>query len=99
MLDFYLINEDKPKPSSPELGKLTFIGGLDTQTFDNLKKKGIIDERFEYYCDFRWGILQIKQMKQIINQKHLQVDADVFKILYILDTAEQAKCGLIAYGD
>lgn len=99
MLDFYLISDNQPKPYYPEKVGLEYIGGLDSDTFENLKSKGIIDKRFDYYSDFRWGTLLIKQIKQRIIQYQFQADQEIKKLSAFLDLAEQKSCGLIAYGD
>lgn len=97
MLDFYLINDDQVKPSSPQEKKL--VGGLDDHTFENLKSKGVIDSRFDYYSDFRWGTPLIKQIREKILQKQIQSDSDVKQLLKLLDIADKEQSGLIAYSD
>lgn len=99
MLDFYFIKDDQKKPLHPEHSRLEFAGGLDYQTFENLKKKGIIDSRFDYYSDFRIETLQIKQIRQTILQESIQIDSDAMKLTQLLDTAEKKQSGLIAFGD
>jgi hypothetical protein len=99
MLDFYIIKDDQAKPNYPEQLGLEFVGGLDNKTFDNLKNKGIIDRRFDYYSDFRLGSLLIKQIRQTISQKQLQADSDVKKLTQLFDNADKKQSGLIAYGD
>lgn len=67
MLDFYYIEDEKSKPDS--LGELDFAGELDDKTFHNLQKKGIIDEHFDYYSDFRWSVSILKQIRGRIKEK------------------------------
>jgi hypothetical protein len=98
MLDFYLINDDQPKPSYPEQVDLIYIAGLDSKTFANLVKKGIIDSRFDYYSDFRWNMQLVEQL----NSKALKAnksDLDIGGLKIILDKAMDSKNGLIAFGD
>lgn len=99
MLDFYTIKDDQSKPKYPEQTGLEFVGGIDDITFYNLQSKGIIDERFDYYSDFRLGTASIKQIRQNIFQKQLQDDLDVKKLVQLFDIADKKQIGLIAYGD
>ena len=99
MLDFYIIKDDQVKPNYPEQLALEFAGGLDTETFDNLQNKGIIDSRFDYYSDFRLETLLIKQIRLTIIQKQFQTDSDVKKLIQLFDTADEKQSGLLAYGD
>lgn len=99
MLDFYTIKDDQANSSYPEEAGLEFAGDLDDITFDLLQNKGVIDQRFDYYSDFRWGTALIQQMQQYILQKQLQSDSDVKKLLLLLDAAEREQSGLAAYGD
>lgn len=99
MLDFYIIEDDQPKPSNLGRNNLTYAGGLDNKTFDSLRRKGIIDDRFDYYSDFRWGTQLITQIRKAIQNEKMEKDSDVQSLLTLLNTAEQKKSGLIAYGD
>lgn len=53
MLDFYKISDETPKPDWPEKINLEKVDGLEQDDFDDLKKKGLIEERFDYSMDFR----------------------------------------------
>jgi len=99
MLDFYLIADDQPRPKDPGKSMLVYAGGLEDDTFHNLQKKGVIDERFDYYSDFRWGTELIEQIKQSIWKKNLERDTDVQKLMELLHIAEENGSGLMAYGD
>lgn len=99
MLDFYLIQSDQPKPGYPEQVDLEFAGGLDDGTFDNLKKKGIIEDRFDYYTDFRWSASVVDQKYTEIFENKLDQDSDVKKLFEVLEKARKKECGLIAYCD
>ena len=98
MLDFYFIPDDTSKPNDgPPV--LDFVGDLDPKTFSNLQKKGVIDDRFDYYSDFRWSETLVKQIRQIIESKQMHSDTDVKQLLELLDSAIAKQSGLIAYGD
>lgn len=99
MLDFYIINDEQSSPGYPENQGFHSIGGLSNKIFESLQIKGLIDERFDYYCDFRWGSSLIKQMRQNILKKQLQRDDDVKALMKLLDAAIIMQCGLIAYAD
>jgi hypothetical protein len=99
MLDFYIIEDDKAKPSTLGQHNLTYAGGLDDKTFDNLQRKGIIGDRFDYYSNFRWGTQLIEQMRQTIQKKKMEKDSDVQTLVTLLDIAGRQNSGLIAYGD
>lgn len=99
MLDFYCIKDNQSKPEYPEKAGLEFVGGLDQETVDRLKIKGVFDERFEYYSDVRLGTERIKQMRVNILEKQLQADIDVRKLIILFDLADLQQSGLIAYGD
>ncbi|WP_294677153.1 hypothetical protein [uncultured Fluviicola sp.] len=98
MLDFYFIAEEISKPINEPLG-LDFAGDLDNKTFANLQKKGIIDDRFDYYSDFRWSKLILNQIRERIDRKQMHFDTDVIKLLRLINTALETKSDLIAYGD
>ncbi|MCD2421428.1 hypothetical protein LQ567_01545 [Niabella pedocola] len=99
MLDFYIIQDGQPQPDYPEQAGLEFVGGLDRQTFDHLKNSGVIGLQHDFYTDLRLDAEFIKQIRQYIFKKRLQADADVRKLLLLLDMAEQSQSGLIAYAD
>lgn len=99
MLDFYTIEDDRPKPNYPAQQNLKYVGGLDNKTFHNLQQKGIIDDRFDYYSDFRLGTQVIAEIRKRIETKKMEKDSDVQLLLNLLEIAEQENSGLIAYGD
>lgn len=99
MLDFYLINDDQTKPSSPEQLELKYVGGLNEATFENLQDKNIFDDRFDYYKDFRWTTTIIKQLRETVSKKQMQADTDIQQLIKLLDLADKNKSGLIAYAD
>jgi hypothetical protein len=99
MLDFYLISDEETKPAYPEKIGLVLAGSLDNETFERLKRKQVIDGRFDYYTDFRWSRALTMQMRSKILQHQLQADSDVQKLLNLLNLADQHNSGLIAYAD
>jgi hypothetical protein len=99
MLDFYLIHDDLPKPNYPEQAGLEIAGGLDYDSYEYLLSKNLIDKRFDYYSDFRWGSVMIKQISEKINQSGLKADFKVRKFYDLINLASNRKCGLIAFCD
>lgn len=98
MLDFYLINDEQKTPKHPKQINLRYICGLDSKTFENLKEKGIIDSRFDYYSDFRWRTKLVKEIN-IKALKNKGIDTDIKKLYLILEKALETKSGIIAYCD
>lgn len=98
MLDFYLLPDDQNIPDYPEEGEGQGIGGLDQVTFERLKFKKIIPERFDYYADFRWDRALVQQILENI-QKQLGDDTDVKPLRRMLDAAKERDSGLVAYAD
>ncbi|WP_430406352.1 hypothetical protein [Fluviicola sp.] len=98
MLDFYFIADDQTKPNNPDRA-LELAGSLDAKTFDNLIQKGMIDSSFDYYSDFRWSEMLVKQIRQAIETKQMYSDTDVKKLLELIDSALSKQSGLMAYGD
>lgn len=97
MLDFYLLSDAESKPKPDELGNLDYAGGLESNIYNRLVRKGIIDSRFDYYSDFRWGNQLIKQIDSKAND--FSGDSDVNKLKEIIDKAINKELGLIAIGD
>lgn len=95
MLDFYLISDASKSPKSPK--DLRYIGGLEDDVFWRLKGKGLIDKQHDYYSDFRWKSDVISQVRQRIAK--LESDSDVQALKKIVDSAQNANSGAIAYGD
>jgi hypothetical protein len=98
MLDFYLLADEKKAPNYPEQTGVNIIGQIDQQTFERLKLKKIIPERFDYHSDFRWDKDLIQQIGKNI-QKQAIPDSDVNTLLQMLDAAQAQDSGLIAYAD
>nr|WP_199079621.1 hypothetical protein [Pedobacter sp. ASV19] len=98
MLDFYLLPDEKNVPNYPEETGGNVIGQINQQTFERLKLKKIIPERFDYHSDFRWDKDLIKEIRKNI-QKQAIPDSDVSPLLQMLDAAQTQDSGLIAYAD
>lgn len=96
MLDFYLIQDQQIKPDYPEQAKLKFAGGIESNTFTLLVKKGIIDSKYNYYSDFRWTN---DEVHQITKRAIAQADTTSEKLILILNQAINSNTGLIAYCD
>ena len=96
MLDFYLIKDEQKKPDYPEQENLEFVSGIDYKTYERLIHKEIIDNRFDYYSDFRWNSQMIKQIMDKMREKK---DSDFEKLNDILIKATETNNGLIAYCD
>jgi hypothetical protein len=99
MIDFYLIKDDHSKRNSPRQAGLQLAGGLEDESFERLKDKGIIDKHFDTYGTFRWQTTVISRIKKTIIQRELGSDNDVKDLLNLLLIAEENQSGLIAYGD
>lgn len=97
MLDFYIIADDQPRPANIEV--LEYAGGLDSDVFKRLQNKGIIDQRFNYYSDFRWGTDIIVQISRAVTIKKIESDTDVSQLLTLLNIAQARNSGLMAFGD
>ena len=99
MLDFYIIDDEQSKPSYPEEINLEYIGGLNDRTFEKLKTKGLIEERFDYYTDFRWNSDFVKLKYDSLLNHENQSYSDLRKLFGLVSKAKEIDCGLIAYCD
>jgi hypothetical protein len=97
MLHLYIIPDDQPRPDKASI--LPLAGELDETIVENLQQKGIIADRFDIYSTFRWGTDLIQQMRQTIQKKNMNRDADVQQLVKLFDIAEKNNCGLLAHGD
>jgi len=98
MLDFYLIPSHLPShPGDPS--SLQHAGELNDQVYSRLQQKKLIEERYDYYSDFRWNGEHVRQKLQLIREQEMAQDPGVKKLLQILLLAEKAGYGLVAYGD
>ena len=99
MLDFYLIADHQSHSNNPEKAGLVWVGSLESDVFDRLKRIQLIDERFEYDADFRWNRTMILQLRTAIKQRRIESSTDVHKLLRLLDLADQHNSGLLACAD
>lgn len=98
MLDFYLLADDQKQLSFPEETGAKIVGHMNDQTFERLKVKKIIPERFNYYADFRWDRALIQQISNNIQKNGLN-DTDIQSLLKLLDVAKEQDSGLMAFAD
>ncbi|MNK20320.1 hypothetical protein D3C87_385570 [compost metagenome] len=98
MLDFYLLADVENAPGYPEAARINNVGSIDFETFERLKAKRIIPERFDYHSDFRWDTVLIRQIWSNI-QKQAPSDSDMQPLLQLLDEAIANGSGLAAYAD
>jgi len=106
MLDFYIIKDDTPRPNQLKDLTLKFAGALDYETFEQLKAKNIIEERYDYYKDLRFSSIQVKQKYDLLLKSNQNLNSSLRKtitpesiMLDILNIAIVNNCGLIAFGD
>ena len=97
VLDFYLISDSEGRPKPNELKNLDYAGGLESDIYDRLVRKRIIDSRFDYYSDFRWDSQLVKQIE--FKTKNSKTDSDIIKLNEIINEAIKKGFGLVAYGD
>ena len=98
MLDFYLLEDARPKPGYPEQDGLKFVLGLDLETFHNLVNTGAIDPRFDYFSDFRWREQVVRQMYDRLVEAPNKTAA-IDRLVDALAKAMVSKCGIVAYCD
>lgn len=105
MLDFYKIPDETSKPDWPEKINLEWVDGLELNDFDDLKNKGLIAERFDFWTDFRWNRKSTLELYDLILKKYPELREDkltiksVNKLFNIVDNAVKENIGLIAYCD
>lgn len=97
MLDFYIIEDSEIKPKPDELKNFQYAGGLEIVIFERLIKKGIIDQRFDFYSDFRWSYEFVELISS--KTKYFDNDYDVNLMRSITDKAKKFKSGLSALSD
>ena len=99
MLDFYIINDKHSNPDYPKQINFEYVGGLEYRTFENLKTKGLIEDSFDYYSDFRWNSNFVKQKYNSLIKIENQNDSDIRTFFELISKAKEVNCGLIAYCD
>lgn len=99
MLDFHLIGDDQVIPVYSD--EFKHVGGIDLEEYHRLVNKGIVEEEYSYFDDWRWDSLFVKEkyekVKQIYNGKN--GDTDLIVIYNILSQAVELKMGLLAWCD
>lgn len=98
MLDFYFIPDDESFDIK-DTGRLELAGGIEMELFDRLQGKGVIDQRFDYYSDFRWRSAIVKKMHEQAQNAKFSADTDVQHLLKILGQALERDSGLMALCD
>ena len=96
-MDFYIINDDKPRPKS--ITGLEFAGSLNELLFEDLQNENIIENHFDYYKDFRLTGNIVKIKLEIINSKQLNDNFAASKFKEILEKAVKQSYGLLASCD
>ncbi|MFT5822648.1 MAG: hypothetical protein ACI8ZM_003904 [Crocinitomix sp.] len=96
MLELYIISKTQSTPEWPEKLDLKLAGRLDSKVFHNLQKKGIIEEEFNYFEDFRWNA---KYIKNKLEQLKHSVDTDLVKLRSLLAPAVSISAELVAFCD
>lgn len=99
MLDFYDIARGSETPDHPDLEKLQEIGSLDLKTFVNLQKKGIIEESYNFFSDFRWDEPKLILMLNKCNTSRFEGDTEVQQLLTIIQANAERGMDVIAYCD
>lgn len=100
MLNFYIISDEVPKPNPKDIEGLEYAGGIEWGSYERLVEKKIIDSRYDFYSDFRWGVSLVKLIYLRCSQtKSMTYDRDVQRLKNILEKAFSTNKGLIAYGD
>jgi hypothetical protein len=97
MLDFYIISDSEVNPKPDKIDNLDYAGGLEYDIYERLVRKGIINSRFDFYSDFRWGNSLVKQIDS--KAKEFSSDSDVTTLKKIVEKAMNAESGLITLGD
>jgi hypothetical protein len=94
MLDFFFISDEQP--SDFALTQAEYAGGITMREFEQAQHAHIIEYNFDFFDDFRWSNVQVKQkLSQLQNSKSEQFDA----LQKLLQRAVELNCGLIAFGD
>jgi len=97
MLDFYLISDSERSKLGEEPDPLSYVGSLALNRYTRLVKKGVIDERFDYFSDFRWEMEMVLQIDA--KTARFAGDTDVDQLNTILKKAMSQNCGLMAICD
>jgi hypothetical protein len=106
MLDFYLIDDEQAKPSYPEQTNLEYAGGINLATFEELQRLRFIEDRFDFWTDYRWSNQQVKQKSDVLIKDYPDLPENRYKpekpektLWMILEKAVRTGQGLIAFAD
>ncbi|MGI4761332.1 MAG: hypothetical protein ACRYF0_11530 [Janthinobacterium lividum] len=94
MLDFFFIIDEHPR--SFPLTQAEYAGGITMREFEQAQHTHIIDYHLDFFDDFCWSSIQVKQkISQLQGAKSEQ-----FAVLEkILQRAIELNCGVIAFAD
>ncbi|MEO1054835.1 MAG: hypothetical protein AAFX87_29650 [Bacteroidota bacterium] len=95
MLDFHLIKDNESIHSDHTF---KYVNGIEIKAFAELQRREHIEERFDYYSDFRWSTEQVKQKLEAMSRLPNLTEAEL-KLQAILETAQGQGCGLVAFCD
>lgn len=98
MLDLYYI-ADATHFNPDGTDALEKAGSIDLDVYERLQRKGIIDSRFDYFSDFRWSAVLVKQLVEKASAGKFVHDTDVKQLLHILLPALDRGAGLVALAD
>lgn len=98
MLNFYVVKDEQPNSNSLKKVTMELAGSLHEQAFEDLQQKKMIEERFDYYSDFRWSRGQVHQKFTQLKTQSTK-EASVVTFLAILEKAVHQQSGLMAYSD
>jgi hypothetical protein len=94
MLDFYFISDELPDDYA--LKQAEYAGGIKMREFEQAQHAHVIDYQLDFFDDFRWSSVQVKQKLALLHSTH----SDQFAtLMQILQRAEELNCGVIAFGD
>ena len=94
MLDFYLISDELPDDYA--LTQAEYAGGIKMQEFEQAQHAHVIDYHLNFFNDFRWSSVQVKQKVAQLHSTHSEQFA---ALIQILQKAEEVNCGVMAFGD
>lgn len=98
MMDLYLISDSIDNPKSPEKDTVKYIDGVKDIEFDELKRFKLIEDKLDFYTDFRWKYSEV-ELKIKSAKANLSQSATLSKFLSILEQAAINKQGIIGFCD
>ncbi|TDN37841.1 hypothetical protein E4631_16020 [Hymenobacter sp. UV11] len=94
MLDFFFISDEQS--SNFALTQAEYAGGITMREFEQAQHAHIIEYDFDFFDDFRWSNVQVKQKLPQFQRANSE-QFDVLKKL--LQRVVELNCGVIAFGD